>query len=370
MENTWEQAYKELIEFVDAHPEIVITANTTRLPDEVRDDFYRRFDSARAAFVKERFPAFASEAQAISRIYLPLEDEIIKLLGLSEVSMDNDTHRILKDPLAQLIRPVFDPLFMLLKDQTHSENFEFSSKQKIISAFSSLYNQEYEKWVVFSLIKLLNPDKLFEVIPRPFSSEFETITISTSQNNERLPYPKESRALVFKDGMPSTLVCPDFIIHSPRNNKYIGIRSSYGRALGKASYYNHARNWRSLDSVPDLNKGLSLIYLDDNPENIALIADADKICEPDLILECKGNKGWYHAADILSEIEWLNACYFSLKPKLGTYIVSREKPPQELLAKLEKGIHVLTTEFDSEKLSPLADALAVVTDKAGIHDKV
>jgi hypothetical protein len=363
MENTWDQAYKELTEFIDTHPEIVITSNMTRLPNEVRADFYRLFDSARAAFIKERFPAFVSEAQAISQAYLPLEDEIIKLLGLNEVFMDNDTQRILTNPLEQLIRPVFDSLFMLLKDRTRSENFEFSSKQKMVSAFSSLYNQEYEKWVVFSLIKLLEPDKLFEVIPRPFSSEFETVTISTSQNNERLPYPKESQKLIFKDSMPSTLASPDFIIHSTRNNKYVGIRSNYGRALGKASYYNHARNWRSLDSVPDLNQGLSLIYLDDKPENIALIADSDKICEPDLILVCKGNKGWYDTADFSSEIEWINASYFSLKPKLGTYILSREKPPEELLTKLENGIRVLTTDFDNEKLSPLADALTTVNEK-------
>jgi hypothetical protein len=90
------------------------------------------------------------------------------------------------------------------------------------------------------------------------------------------------------------------------------------------------------------------------------VADAEQICEPDLILECKGNEGWYTAANLASEIERINAGYFTLKPKLGTYILSREKVPEELLAKLEKGIHVLTTDLDADKLVILADVLTSV----------
>jgi hypothetical protein len=70
-------------------------------------------------------------------------------------------------------------------------------------------------------------------------------------------------------------------------------------------------------------------------------------------LECRGQKGWLEKG----ELKKIKVVHDSLKPILGTYVLSKEPVPERAPKKQEAGIHILPVDFDKSKLEPLIDAL-------------
>jgi hypothetical protein len=115
----------------------------------------------------------------------------------------------------------------------------------------------------------------------------------------------------------------------------------------------------------------------------------EKICVPELIIECMGKKEWAEK----DGLEKVKLHHDILKPKLGTYIVSREPVPKEVVKDLVRGkfseeiprepspeqkqptrsepgaealdepeiqakdIHFLSVGFDQTQLTPIVEAL-------------
>ena len=171
-------------------------------------------------------------------------------------------------------------------------------------------------------------------------------------SKESVPPPVESKHLSFEHEPASILAVPDFIVHSAKINQYVSVRSGYRAPLATASNASEHRKWYLLDSIVALEPGLNLFYLADRPEEISLVADVQKICKPDLNVECRGEKDWYEKEG-LEKVKLHNSM---LKPRLGSYIVSREPMPEQKIDSQEEDIHLLTVGFDQSKLAPIVDS--------------
>lgn len=351
MSNNWHQAYTDLTDFITEHPEVEIGASVVRIPENIRPEFYRLFETVRTVLVEEKSPALHSKARVLSEHYTKVEKEVIKLLGLESISTLPSLHRFLHDPIDQLIRGLFNPLFDLLKGRIDVEKYEGLASQNIEASFRPLYQSGYEKWMALSLVKLLKADKSFQVIIQKVAAD--DVFKSGGFIEERVPAPEESKALSFKHDLEVGFIVPDIIVHSARVDRYFAFRSEIGMALATASDASEKREWLSLDSVVDLGPGITLVYVDNNPEELSLVADAQKICRPDLIIEYMGLKELYEK----ERLDKVKLHHDSLKPRLGTYIVAKEPVPEQEPEKQELDIHILSVGFDQSKLEPIISAL-------------
>jgi hypothetical protein len=352
MSTGWCEAYSELVNFVTGHPEIMVKADRVCLPDEVRPGFYRLFDATRAALVTEKLPDLLDEANTLSHNYLKAEQSVTRSLGLESVSMQPSLQRFLHDPVEQLIRELFDPLFDLLKGLIGTEGFEQISQDSIRASFEPLYQSGYEKWVILSLVGLLGADSLFQVTLRKLDSK-DIHRARAGTLKEEAPGPYESKHLLFKYDPNAAFIVSDLIVHSAEAKGYISISSQASKALAAASNPDEKRQWRPLGAVPPLEAGTVLLFIGDTPQEISLTADASQICLPDAVLECRAFNGWFEREGLVK----VKAYHDSLQPKLGSYVVSREPVPELKPEQQEAGINILTAGFDRLKLEPIISAI-------------
>jgi hypothetical protein len=183
------------------------------------------------------------------------------------------------------------------------------------------------------------------------------------------------------------LVTPDFIFHSRKLKLNVAVCLGIYESVYDAIELNKKREWLPIESISTLDSSSILIYVDSNPYNIALIADAKYICRPDLILECREEKRWDEKDGHMKIIQ----TFESLKPKLGTYVITRYSAPdtirKELLTEtvVEKpvsaktfvcsspetaphiqgsSIHILNNAFDQLALEPVIDSLMPLKQEA------
>lgn len=360
MSNGWHQAYTELTDFIAEQPEVEIGASVIRIPNSVRPEFYRLFDTVRVAFMEEKLSDLFNEAATLSENYTKAEQEVTELLGLDDVLIATGLRRFLRNPRDGLIKGLFDPLFDLLKGKINAETFEQGVSRNIEAPFRDSYRSGYKKWLALSLVKLLEADRCLEAsVPSVnLGPEDGDRGFYASHEEHLVPPPNESKHLSFKHEQSSTLTVPDFIVHSAKINRYVALRSEFRAiAVWTASDASEHREWYPLDCVVALRLGLTLIYVADNPEEISLVADAKKICRPELTIECREQKDWYEK----EELEKIKLHHDVLKPRLGTYIVSREQVPDA--GQIGDGIHILTVGFDQSKLEPVISSLMKQEDE-------
>jgi len=324
-----------LKEYVSGNPKIEIGKNIIAIPGDVRPEFYRLFDTVRLAFLKGKFPTLLDEAGHLSKSYTEVEEEVVKLLGLAGISVSASLNRFLYDPTNGLVRVLFDPLFNLLKGEIDAETFEQVALRNIESSFGDLYQSGYEKWVALSLAKLLASDKAFDVPTEVhIVLDFEGGK-PFSISEESVPEPKETKRLSLEHRGSATFIVPDFIVHSAKINRYVSIRTDLAEANWTARMVSDKREWHHLRSTmrqhtvitywPDL-----VIYIDDKPEDIGLVADFNRFCRPDIIVECMEHADWYQQGGL----KRVKRNHDFLKPRLGSYIVSRLPVPEEAFNEL------------------------------------
>lgn len=304
MSNSWRQAYSDLTGFISEHSKVEIGASIVSIPENNRPEFYRLFNTTRKAFVEEKFPDLLGEARLLSENYIKAEQEVTKLLGLEGISASPSLHRFLHNPFDELIRELFDSLFDLLRGKIDIETFEKKGSRNVEAPFRKLYQSGYKKWIALSLVRLLEADKIFDVALRqPASKE---IIIGAHRSSEQVSLPNEQKYLSFEHKSSPIFIVPEFIVHSAKINRYVSVRSEMGKAMWSTPSASDKREWYSLDALREkygsfvLNLDFIVIYIDDSPENLVLIADAKRICRPDLIIECREQMGWYKKGTLAS----------------------------------------------------------------------
>ncbi len=351
MPNYWQKEYDKLIDFIKKHAEVRLQKDGICLPGSVRPQFYQLFDNVRTALIEERMPDLLDLAFVLSQNYLEVEQKIVKLLSLSDISMNPSLSRFLHDPLDQIRREVFDPLFDLLRGLIDITGFETKSTKSIRAAFWPLYRLGYEKWVILCLSGFLEPTKSFGFTMQDFA--LADAHKSGGIIKGESPKPEESKRILFNYDMESSFIIPDLLFYSAKINKYVAIRSQIGEGIGTATNTYKSRNWYSLNSLATIRPNLTLVYIANNPEEISLVADAKVICRPDLLILCEAQSEMRH--DQIFEIQLQ---YENLKPALGAYIITKG-----LLSKQDgigDGICFIDTGFEPSRLQPIISSLAKI----------
>ncbi|MFA6612150.1 MAG: hypothetical protein WCS64_01035 [Dehalococcoidales bacterium] len=364
--NTWQNRYLLLKDFISKHEEIRITSEFTRIPKNVREEFYARFDDVRKTFVEETMPELLQDAVTLSQNVNREEKEVKGLLGLEAVEYNVVLQWLLLDPQGFVLRETFDLLFGLLKQKYESGVFEQLAKQNVASFFRENFPRGFEKWVELSLIQLLKADKMFQ---------FDECEVPLADAHrvggnviEEVPLPVESRRLEFRGEAEKAFILPSFTINSAVLNHYVSIRSDAQNAMAVANHINETKDWLRLDSAGHIMEalkkpGITLLYVARKPEDIALIADQKKILRPDMILGCKVFENWSY-----DNLETVNLLRNSLKPRIGTFIISKHAVSEQVHNELiftrdsenkdaDSPVKILVSDYDKDSLAPIIDSL-------------
>ncbi len=355
----WNDMYGKLKNYVEEQPDIDIQDNLIDIPRAKQPEFYSMFDKVRDTYVTEEFAELINESDLLSAAYVNIEQELMERLNLEDILMPNDIKRFLHKPLDQLRREIFDPLFDLLSGRIDLQRFILETSVNVNSSFKQLYQEGYEKWTVLSLLKQFEPDKIYHVpLGRLGSKQVIKRSVATK---ESVPLPVESRQFSFEVGRRQSLLVPDAIIHSARLDKYVAIRTAFCSSLWTSNSYSEKREWYSIESLveeyglitlkPDL-----LVYIDDDMKDISMIADAEKICRPDIIVDCID--GINVDRNLLRErLENISYCDAILNPTVGSFVVSRENKPPYLRDELEKEINLIEVGFENSRLGSIIDTI-------------
>jgi hypothetical protein len=303
--------------------------------------------------------------------YCRARENVAGLISLENTSIVTPLQRFLADPKNSLTRELFDPLFDLLKGREDIDSFEKIASEKTEEIFPHVFRGGYEKWAVLALVRLLEADRAFQVEVRNLNPG-ERAKSAANAPMEQVPVPQASISFPFNQSRYAIFAVPDFVIHSSRMDRYVGIRSEFKEALYHAWNASPEREWYPIDTdlLILLESGLTLIYVSEQADSIALVADVAKFCRPDLVLWCVGSRSLTQKAVLegMARVERL------VRPLKGSFVVANDTWPepgrlQELdLQSQADGetarVRFLTVGYDESNLRPVADALLGATGSA------
>ena len=363
MSENWHQLYTELTDFITSHTEIKIEPYVVRIHETVRPEFYRLFWATREAFIRERHKTLIDAAETLSREYLQVEEEIIKLIGLERIVLFPRVNNFLHNPIDVLTKELHKPLFNLLKGRIGIESYEKEASSISVSYFDLLFQKGYEIWMVLSLIKLLEADKTFRVDADDFD-ENDAYRHGGGTEEVMVGEPEELKQISFKHNDVIGILVADQIVHSARLGYYFSFRPHIVEPDLDAINKSKKREWLPLpvETIINMGSNVILVYTDKELDELSIIADSRTICRPDLIIECVGLEKLFGEKSLAKT----RKCNEDFKPKLGTYIISNrpliekkiedkgiDSVPNEPAAERipeEEDIHFLPIGFDQSKL--------------------
>ncbi len=360
MSKLWTKFYGELVDFIEDQSGVVIKEDFVSIDKKIRPAFYKKFNKVRASFLAQNYSDWLDEAQFLSTKYMKVEDYLSDRLRLEDVLMPGELERFLSDPMKQVVRDLFDPLFELLQGKIEPEEFEERAEESVHESFQNLYQMGYIKWFVLSWVKNIIPEKIYEVpLPQPSSKQ---MIFHRDRFKQNIPFPEETKTLSFEVGRREVLLIPDFIVRSAKLENYVAFRTQIGKPLWQASFYNEKREWLSIESFveeygitglkPDL-----LLYVGENLEDVSLVSDCDKFCRPDLMV---------YFLDQLEDVEErhmkkmedIRVAHDILKPTKGTCVIAKNHLPANLVELLDANIHVIHFGFNNLKWEFLMELLS------------
>ncbi len=381
MADSWQKAYGELRAYLAQHPEIEVSREAVVLPGEVRQEFYRRFNAARQAVLTERYPTLLTDAAALSRSYQQAAQAVSQALGLKEIKLPSALRWFLADPVDGLIRPLFDPLFDLLKGKIDVTRFEEEAAGPVTGSFKQLFHQGYERWALLALVRQLAPDQAWAVAPSDFEQELHNLEADqkVGYNAADIPAPKPAEAISLgHEGGDQAYILSNIIVHAPALGRYVGLALDLADAMWTAKNPSLMREWLTLRELGRLYKpggrtwsGLA-IYAGEEPGVLGLAADFTRFQRPDIFVECLEQADWYQQG----ELRRVRQNHDFLKPRLGSFVISRLPVPAEAFRELGQAvdgtplvqpegaaspppnIRLLSVGYDGAQLAPIVAALA------------
>jgi hypothetical protein len=345
--------YKDITSFIATHNEIEIKPGKVRIPANIRKDFYKLFDGFRLSFVEYLLADLLHDAKKQNDRYKTLEKEVMQSLELDEISIDPCLRRFLDDPCNELSRALFELTFDLLKNKVTVDYFNGQASNIIKSVFTSLYMSSYQKWLALSTVKLVKPDKLFTIeLP-----EIEQYSIhKTGGREEPVIPPKKAKNLQFHYQNSAIFMVPDCIVHSQKLNKYISICTYFQKPTVNTINPSDKRVWLNADFDQIQTRYQILLYIGDTLEELSLIADRTRICQPDLIIKHIPRIEWLDESELLAIN---NNIIETFQPQLGIVTVLPEETSGDQIVQLkEKGIQAIKVGVSPEGLEPVIDMFA------------
>ena len=351
MSQDWQLAFVSLQQYIEAHPEIRIERRSIIIPENVRTEFYRNFDTVREAFIRDTLPELLVQAEALSSAYLSAESEMKHSLPIDSVSLPNPLGWFLRNPVEGLMRELFDPVFDLLKGEIDVTGFAEAVSAKMTDSLTELYQQGYDKWTALALMNVLRCDESLRVVVRRPAEHREWTIIRSTKGQEAVPYPEPSSTISFVHFPENIFVVPDFIAHSPILNGFISFRSGMHNAVATAINSSDERQWCPYETPVYSESHPLFVYTDSNPGNINLVADATRICRPDLIIQTTSLTGASREQSLARSVYWQE----SLCPSLGTVLIGEYL--KDTVGEIPNGVQLLETRLEPATLFPIVEII-------------
>ncbi|MDD5605078.1 MAG: hypothetical protein PHX29_04110 [Dehalococcoidales bacterium] len=332
MVSNWQNSYHKLEEYLTNTPAIKIEPQSVFIPQDTKDAFYLHFDDVREKFLQEHFSAEISLGREISTQFKEIEAEVTGMLNIKrEIRIAPPLRWFINDPVNGMTRPLLNLLFDLLKGKIDNEAFEELAKTEITELFKKQFSATYERLVVLALVKWLQPTRAF-AMPLDDMNLYSSSQEGDSQY-ERINMPpdySDLEEMVFDYASRVTYLAPEVIVYSPVVKKYVGIKTGFVGVAWHARLVSEQRDW--LDQTPfhqifsHLNPWPNiLIYLDDEADNIKMVADKTRVCRPDYIIDTIATDKFFDS----KTIQRIKAHNEMLKPFLGTAVVCQGEAPDE-----------------------------------------
>jgi hypothetical protein len=346
---SWLNSYNKILKFIQEHPEVEIERSSVIIPEETRSEFYRLFDAVRQSIVRDILDDSLLQAENLSKKFLSAEKAVCALLKLEKVELSNPLGWFLRDPVEGLMRELFDPLFDLLKGKLEPEGFAAYVTFPLRAILRTFLHHGYDKWLVLSLISLLQSDELLRVdVRRPVEHREWTIIRSNSAS-EIIPEPQVSGYISLVHFPENLLNVPDAIVHSKNLGSYVALRGGLSNAIATALRPSDKRLWISLPETLYSESSPLLLYTGTSPGEISLVADVKKISQPDMMVItstiAQNSPDGFERAMFWHDL---------LRPIKGTYIVGTAMTWNSLLP---DGIKYVEVGLEAEKLMPVIDSL-------------
>jgi hypothetical protein len=340
----WKQEYDSLRNYITDRPEIVINPTEISIPQNLRDEFYRRFDQLRRDFVEDHYSAMSVDFNSLCENYLKIEKEITGLLGLEGITMPMDLFSFLHTPKDGLMRILYNRTFDLLQGKTEIEAYEEPAVNDLRSVAAELYRLGYEQWAALVLIKLLEPDEAFLVDLdedyKPILAELKSISFGRQAHHP-------------------TMRIPEFVLHSRKLNKYVAVKMVLAREIETyvAPFKPAVRPRKKTgDTSFALDSRVMLLSFMASPKDIPIIADIYdlKLTSPDWMMEFISAR----ELEDPSSLDQVKRRLDAMKPQFGSCLVlidsDRELSPEEIPEK----VRTVSAGFDQARLQSVVDALA------------
>jgi hypothetical protein len=344
MNSNWKENCASLQRFIADNPGIVINATEISIPQNLRDEFYRRFDEVRTAVVEAHCTDLPVDIDALCKHFLQIEKEVIALLGIEGVTMPMDLFSFLHTPKEGLSRIIYNRLFDLLQGKTPVEAFENQSAEDLKTSSAELYRLGYEWWVGLVLIKLLEPDKAFGI----------------DLDDEYKPFLTDLKEISFgRQAHHPTMRIPEFVLHSRKLDKLVAVKMTIAREI--ETYFSELKapvrpKKRTGDTSFALDARVMLLSFMAGPQEIPIIADTyDRtLTSPDYMVECITGE------EILDPgaLEQVRLRLETMRPKVGMSLIMIDRSPAPDLAQFPQNVRTVAAGFDQAKLQAVIAALA------------
>jgi hypothetical protein len=152
--------------------------------------------------------------------------------------------------------PLFDNLFNLVKGRIDTNAFEQLNLKSIRDSFNKLFKAGYEKWVIFSLLKAVAPDKLYapDLADTRLVTQATEIDMMPGLNEELVPPQLETKSLSLgRRSGDITFIVPDFVAHSTKMNRFFSLGSEIIDASWTAKSVSEKQEWIRLRTLTGLH---------------------------------------------------------------------------------------------------------------------
>jgi len=328
MDFNWQAGFQALESYVKNSPAIKIEPASVLIPADIRNEFYTRFDRVRESFIRQYFAIELGMAEELKSEFFRAETEAVAALGLNgQARIAAPLRWLVNDPLNAMMRPVFNPLFDLLKEKITPEDFEQTARDEISCYFNRYFSLGYERWAAFSLLKWLEPSEALGM-PVHDCNLYASSQEGDSQyeRSEVPPSLEPLGELIFDHSTHVTFTVPEAVVYSTKLKKYIALKTGFLEPNWKARIISEERQWLDLKPLTQIFTARNpwpniLVYIAEHAGDISLVADKYRLCRPDIILETLSVEDYPGNA----AIERIKAHHRLIKPVSGGGVVCRTR---------------------------------------------
>ena len=258
----WPESFEALKAFTSAQDGIRMTPQSLRIPKPVREEFYARVDTAVAALAAEAAGNRLQEAASLAAKLQEVRARIYAGSNLRAYRLPASIENLIEAPEKAVSQPLFPLMLDALQNSLSAEEIQDRGTQLLLPFLRDLQRCAYETWAYLSIVEAWKPIRFYGIVTTDFSrftvAETDEVTMGYqfSSPDKRLP------ETVFETVDGRTIAV----------KTEVGLELDYyGEKVSREKGYSSGGN-----TVNELAHRVLLAYRFPSPQEIALIADAEK----------------------------------------------------------------------------------------------